>query len=226
MNLRSTFLAIGALFLTFSAVQAQDFELVDGAEHSFYPESSGYTDCAVHIVNKMESDLILEYKKIEVDFPSAWDVSWCDNRNCYGFFVDQDTMFPIGATKEAYFKVTVFPNGVADTAYIQYAVWNRYNPANADTMTMNIYVRWSAGRLSLMGMENNKAYPVPATEQLLLDLRGLSSAVLIDASGRTVAQWQGGSQQSVNVSAWKSGIYTLRYEDSGAVRTQSVLIGQ
>jgi hypothetical protein len=226
MNLRSTFLAIGALFLSFSVAQAQDFEFVDGTEHSFYPESSGYTDCAVHIVNKMESDLILEYKQIEVDFPSAWDVSWCDNRNCYGFFVEQDTMFPVGATKEAYFKVTVFPNGVADTAYIQYAVWNRYNPANADTMTINIYVRWSAGRVSLMSGEVARVYPVPVSEVLNVDLRGVQNASIFDAMGRKVMQLPVQEQAQVQVGQWPAGTYTLRYQEGVNTLSQSFIIGQ
>jgi hypothetical protein len=214
--------------LAFSTVSfAQDFELEGGANsHDFYPESSGYMDCAIHVTNKLSSDLILEYKKVSVDFPSAWDVSFCDNRNCYGVFIDQDTMFPISSQQDAYLKITVFPNGVADTAVVKYAIWNRYNESSMDTLTYNIFVRWSAGRVSLMSGEVARVYPVPVSEVLNVDLRGVQNASIFDAMGRKVMQLPVQEQAQVQVGQWPAGTYTLRYQEGVNTLSQSFIIGQ
>lgn len=214
--------------LAFSSIAfAQDFELEGGANtHDFYPESSGYMDCAIHVTNKLSSDLILEYKKVSVDFPSAWDVSFCDNRNCYGVFIEQDTMFPIAAEQDAYLKITVFPNGVADTAIVKYAIWNRYNESSMDTLTYNIYVRWAAGRVSFLTGEASRLYPIPAREFLNIDMRGLEMASIYDAMGRLVMHVPAQKMAQINVSDWSAGTYTLRYQEGSKALSQTFLVGQ
>ncbi len=227
MNFRKIALAVMANLALSTVAFAQDFELSGGANtRDFYPESSGYMDCDIHITNKLSTNLILEYKKVSVDFPAAWDLSFCDNRNCYGTFIDQDTMFPIASEQDAYLKVTVFPNGVADTAIVKYAVWNRYNESAIDTLTYNIYVRWSAGRVSLLGGELARAYPVPAREILYIDLREVQSAAIFDAMGRLVVQLPAQELAQINVVNWSAGTYTLRFQEGTAARSQSFVVGQ
>ena len=227
MNIRKIAFALVANLALSTAAFAQDFELEGGANtHDFFPESSGYMDCAIHITNTLSSDLILEYKKVSVDFPSAWDVSFCDNRNCYGMFIEQDTMFPIASQQDAYLKITVFPNGVADTAIVKYAVWNRYNESAIDTLTYNIYVRWSAGRVSLMSGDVARVYPVPVSEVLNVDLRGIRNASIYDAMGRKVIQLPAQEQAQIQVGYWSAGTYTLRYEEGNHTLSQSFVVGQ
>ena len=227
MNIRKIAFALVANLALSTAAFAQDFELEGGANtHDFFPESSGYMDCAIHITNTLSSDLILEYKKISVDFPSAWDVSFCDNRNCYGMFIEQDTMFPIASKQDAYLKITVFPNGVADTAIVKYAVWNRYNESAIDTLTYNIYVRWSAGRVSLMSGDVARVYPVPVSEVLNVDLRGIRNASIYDAMGRKVIQLLAQEQAQIQVGYWSAGTYTLRYEEGDNTLSQTFVVGQ
>jgi hypothetical protein len=227
MNIRKIAIAFVANLALSTAAFAQDFELEGGANtHDFFPESSGYMDCAIHITNSLSSDLILEYKKVSVDFPSAWDVSFCDNRNCYGMFIEQDTMFPIASKQDAYLKITVFPNGVADTAIVKYAVWNRYNESAIDTLTYNIYVRWSAGRVSLMSGDVARVYPVPVSEVLNVDLRGIRNASVYDAMGRKVIQLPAQEQAQIQVGYWSAGTYTLRYEEGNSTLSQTFVIGQ
>jgi len=227
MNIRKIAFALVANLALSTAAFAQDFELEGGANtHDFFPESSGYMDCAIHITNTLSSDLILEYKKVSVDFPSAWDVSFCDNRNCYGMFIEQDTMFPIASQQDAYLKITVFPNGVADTAIVKYAVWNRYNESAIDTLTYNIYVRWSAGRVSLMRGDVARVYPVPVSEVLNVDLRGIRNASIYDAMGRKVIQLPAQEQAQIQVGYWSAGTYTLRYEEGDNTLSQTFVVGQ
>jgi hypothetical protein len=227
MNIRKIAFALVANLALSTAAFAQDFELEGGANtHDFFPESSGYMDCAIHITNTLSSDLILEYKKVSVDFPSAWDVSFCDNRNCYGMFIEQDTMFPIASKQDAYLKITVFPNGVADTAIVKYAVWNRYNESAIDTLTYNIYVRWSAGRVSLMSGDVARVYPVPVSEVLNVDLRGIRNASIYDAMGRKVIQLPAQEQAQIQVGYWSAGTYTLRYEEGDNTLSQTFVVGQ
>jgi hypothetical protein len=141
-------------------------------------------------------------------------------------FIDQDTMFPISSQQDAYLKITVFPNGVADTAVVKYAIWNRYNESSMDTLTYNIFVRWSAGRVSLMSGEVARVYPVPVNEVLNVDLRGVQNASIFDAMGRKVMQLPVQEQAQVQVGQWPAGTYTLRYQEGVNTLSQSFIIGQ
>ena len=137
---------LGAVVLCTAAVtNAQAYSFEGGANQAFYPKATGYMDCAIHIKNEGSENLTLKYKKISVDFPSKWDFSFCDNVNCVTFFADSGTMAAIApGNNESSMKVSVYPNGFADTAVVKYAVWNESNPSKIDTLAFNIYVRWGA----------------------------------------------------------------------------------
>ena len=199
---------LGIVFCGVGSVLAQGFELENGkAEHTFYPNADMPVDCTIHFKNLKKSPIVFAYEKVSIDYPAVWDVSFCDNRNCYATFLDKDTMAKVAPNGEASLKLTVFPNGKADTALVKYALWDYDNPTDRDTLTWNIYIRWGADTKSWM-VDMLLAYPNPVADVLHVVGVDACKGQLIDAKGSVVKDvvLEAGK---LDVSALSSGVYTL-----------------
>ena len=164
-------------------------------------------DCTIHFKNLKKSPIVFAYEKVSIDYPAVWDVSFCDNRNCYATFLDKDTMAKVAPNGEASLKLTVFPNGKADTALVKYALWDYDNPTDRDTLTWNIYIRWGADTKSWM-VDMLLAYPNPVADVLHVVGVDACKGQLIDAKGsvvRDVVLEDG----KLDVSELPSGVYAL-----------------
>ena len=181
-------LIITASVFSTAGVYAQTIEIQGGKSHDFYPEASGFTDCYVYMKNIGSSSLRIAYEKVSVDYPTGWDVSFCDNRNCFFNFRDKDTFTAMAPAEKASIKITIFPKGTADTAVIKYAVWDVDNPSVKDTITFNIMVRWSAGT-QLSVMPQQAIYPIPANRDLQVNTLGVDYIEILDLSGKQVGHF-------------------------------------
>jgi len=206
-----------ALGLFSAGLKAQSFQAVEGNEVQYYPNANGFMDCAIHLKNLTQSPVVLQYKKVNVDFPSTWDISFCDNRNCFGGFVDEDTMSAISPDDEKNsLKLTVYPNGKADTATVVYEVWNKYVPADKITLTYTIMVRWNASTNSYE--VTTQIAPNPASNFVQL---AVSNAQMIDFQGRFVAEVNNGR---IELSDVPNGIYFVRFLQNGAWVNQRLVV--
>lgn len=202
---------LAMLFAGMGVAKAQGFELENGkAEHTYYPDATQPVDCAIHFKNLKKTAIVFAYEKVSVDYPTAWDVSFCDNRNCYATFLNNDTMAKVAPNAEASLKITVFPNGKADTAVVKYAIWDFDNPSDRDTIIWNIYVRWGANTQSWI-VDVATVYPNPVKD--VLTVKGVVSnkGQLVDAKGsfvKSVILEQG----RLDVSDLSAGIYSLLLE--------------
>jgi hypothetical protein len=216
-------LIITAMFLG-TSLSAQTFTTTEGSEVEYFPNATGFMDCAIHFENLTNEPIILSYKKVSVDFPSTWDVSFCDNRNCFGGFVDEDTMSPIAVSdKYNSIKLTVYPNGKADTGIVSYAVWNKYNPSDIDTLTFKIYVRWSASNENFIS-SFEQIYPNPTSGSLVINSPNrVTNVEILDLQGKNV------SKQSISIldnridlNGLPNGVYFLNYLDAGIKNSKKI----
>lgn len=206
-----------ALGLFSIGTNAQSFQAVEGTDVQYYPSANGFMDCAIHLKNLTQSPIILQYKKVSVDFPSTWDISFCDNRNCFGGFVDEDTMSAIAPDDEKNsLKLSVFPNGKSDTAVVVYEVWNKYIPADKITLTYTIMVRWGASTESYEVV--SMVSPNPANDYVQLPV---AAAQLLDVQGRIVSNTTTGSLNLLEV---PNGIYFVRFLQNNAWVNQKLVV--
>jgi hypothetical protein len=206
-----------ALGLFSIGTNAQSFQAVEGTDVQYYPSANGFMDCAIHLKNLTQSPIILQYKKVSVDFPSTWDISFCDNRNCFGGFVDEDTMSAIAPDDEKNsLKLSVFPNGKSDTAVVVYEVWNKYTPADKITLTYTIMVRWGASTESYEIV--TMVSPNPANDYVQLPV---AAAQLLDVQGRIVSNTTTGSLNLLEV---PNGIYFVRFLQNNAWVNQKLVV--
>lgn len=202
---------LAMLFAGMGVAKAQGFELENGkAEHTYYPDATQPVDCAIHFKNLKKTAIVFAYEKVSVDYPTAWDVSFCDNRNCYATFLNNDTMAKVAPNAEASLKITVFPNGKADTAVVKYAIWDFDNPSDRDTIIWNIYIRWGANTQSWI-VDMATVYPNPVKDVLTVMGVVSNKGQLVDAKGsfvKSVILDQG----RLDVSDLSAGIYSLLLE--------------
>lgn len=200
--------ATSLMVIGWGAAIAQGFEIENGkAEHTFYPDATAPVDCAIHFKNLKKTSIVFAYEKVSVDYPSAWDVSFCDNRNCYATFLNNDTMAKVAPNAEASLKITVFPNGKADTAVVKYALWDYDNPSDRDTIVWNIYIRWGASTNQWI-LEMAAAYPNPVKDVLTLVGVSTQKGQLVDAKGSFVKAVEI-QEGRLDVSDLRPGVYTL-----------------
>jgi hypothetical protein len=208
------FTLIGLLSLH---LNAQTFEAVEGKDVEYYPSANGFMDCAIHFKNLTQSPVVLQYKKVSVDFPSTWDVSFCDNRNCFGGFVDEDTMSAIVPEDEKNsLKITVYPNGKADTAVVVYEVWNKYLPSEKITLTYTIMVRWGASTPTYS--VSSSVYPNPANNFVFVPS---VNSEIIDLQGKIMKKCEG---NLIHLNEVPNGIYFIRYKQNGVVLNQKLVV--
>jgi hypothetical protein len=206
-----------ALGLFSIGTNAQSFQAVEGTDVQYYPSANGFMDCAIHLKNLTQAPVVLQYKKVSVDFPSTWDISFCDNRNCFGGFVDEDTMSAIAPDDEKNsLKLTVYPNGKSDTAVVVYEVWNKYSPTDKITLTFTIMVRWGASTESYEVV--TRVSPNPANDFVQLPV---ADAQLLDVQGRIVSNTTTGSLNLLEV---PNGIYFVRFLQNNAWVNQKLVV--
>jgi hypothetical protein len=213
-------------FVAFAFVNGQSHSFVGGSNQAFYPNATGYMDCAIHIKNEGVESINLKYKKISVDFPTKWDFSFCDNINCITFFADSGDMAAIpSGDSESSMKVTVYPNGFADTAVVKYQVWNKLSPSKIDTIAFNIYVRWGANVNQVSSTVT--CFPNPNKGQFTISgMSAISNIELTNLQGQkiNVSEINQGNQSFVAVQNAVSGIYFLSYFEGGKKKNTTLVI--
>lgn len=226
-NFAKKLLAVFSFLVLISSVSAQTYSFVGGAVQDFYPDATGSMDCAIHIKNESSSVLKLKYKKVSVEYPAKWEVSFCDNVNCSNSFSDTGVMFdiPVG-DEESSLKISTFPNGFADTAIVKYAMWDINAPSKIDTMVFNIYVRWGVGLSSLSNYAT--IFPNPSVNTFniqsntavsgieMLSLTGVKMPIQYSTNANGVV---------VNTSGLVAGVYNLIFLEGDIKRSSLVVVG-
>ena len=226
-NFAKKLLAAFSFLVLISSVSAQTYSLVGGAVQYFYPNATGSMDCAIHIKNESASVLKLKYKKVSVDYPANWDVSFCDNVNCSNSFSDTGVMFdiPVGDA-ESSLKLSTFPNGFADTAIVKYAMWDINAPSKIDTMVFNIYVRWGVGLNSLSNYAT--IFPNPSIHTFnIQSSASISGIEMLSLTGvkMPIQYTSNANGVVVNTSKLTAGVYNLIFVEGDIKRSSIVVVG-
>ena len=226
-NFAKKLLAAFSFLVLISSVSAQTYSLVGGAVQYFYPNATGSMDCAIHIKNESASVLKLKYKKVSVDYPAKWDVSFCDNVNCSNSFSDTGVMFdiPVGDA-ESSLKLSTFPNGFADTAIVKYAMWDINAPSKIDTMVFNIYVRWGVGLNSLSNYAT--IFPNPSIQTFNIQSSAAISGIeILSLTGvkMPIQYTSNANGVVVNTSKLTAGVYNLIFVEGDIKRSSIVVVG-
>ena len=213
-----------ALMMIVSLGYGQSVEYTDGKVLSWYAPNTGSYDCKIKIKNIKGQEVILKYAKVSSDFPSGWDVTLCDNFNCFTQLVDTGSFYPMKDMEYGEMKVTIDAKGVADTAYIKYAIWDKENPSLIDTIDYTIYVNFGANANTLANSDI-AIYPNPAKDVVNISASEGSIASLYSSNGQLlISETLANKVEQLDVSGMKAGLYVLTLLDSKGIRSSQLII--
>lgn len=208
-------LALIAVFSIVGYSQAQKtIGLAHGTEETFYVDEDlpdGFKSCKIKFFNAGTSDVEIEYKQIELDFPDAWMISFCDNRDCLPNFPMTGMYAPIKPGDTTEMKLDVFPSGGADSALVRYAIWDKALPNLVDTLVYKIYARWGLNVQSL-GSFSTRIYPNPSQgSDLNIAGNNIREVVIRAIDGRVVSKQLafGENEIRLNMSHLTNGQYYI-----------------
>lgn len=194
---------------------AQHVEFDGGKTHTYVMGHSGPTDCYLIFHNYLGKSADFVYNKIQDDYPKQWWVSFCDNVNCYASLIQSDTFATLKDSAEAEFKITVTPNGHADTSTVQYEFYEASNPNVKDTLTFVFIVQWGAGTQDLVS-GTYRVFPNPVTDQLHIPFAKSGSEISIyNETGSVVRKFQANASAVYSASDLMSGVYFVSYLSNG-----------
>jgi hypothetical protein len=224
--------AILCAFALMGAANAQrTIGLVKGSEAVFYVDENlpdGFKSCKISFYNKTNSDMIINYRKIKLDFPSSWMISFCDNRDCLPNFPESGSYAKIKPGDTTDMKLDVFPIGSADSAVIQYAIWDQNRPNDVDTLIYNVYARWGLNIQSVSG-NATRVYPNPVSgQELQLVGSNLQEVRVFSTDGRLLFESQAatGNQFTVPMRAMPNGTYLIEVTHAGGTDTHKVQLAR
>lgn len=209
--------------LVVSPIFAQGIEFEKGNKQSFWLSSADFTDCHIPFFNKTGSTASLVYNKVSVDWPSQWDVSFCDDLNCFTGFAQSDTFMPLANNGEAEFKITVTPNGHGDTGVIKYEIYSAANPNVRDTVEINIFVPWSASfpRFSTSGIS---VYPNPGAGVYAFQSVSAGIAYVVDLKGTTMYKSTAvAGENTMDLTSLPAGVYWFELRTSEGILREALV---
>lgn len=224
--------AILCAFALIGAANAQrTIGLVKGSESVFYVDENlpdGFKSCKISFFNKTNSDIIIKYRKIDLDFPSSWMISFCDNRDCLPNFPESGTYAAIKPGDTTEMKLDIFPIGSADSAVIQYAIWDQNRPNDVDTLIYNVYARWGLNIQSVSG-NTTRVYPNPASgQELQLVGSHLQNVRVFGTDGRLLfhSEVPASNQFTVPLNTLPNGTYVIEVTHAGGTDTHKVQLAR
>jgi len=165
-----------------------------------------------YVVNTSDAEITLRWIKQVQSKPNAAAAAICDNVLCYDPSV-HESEFSIAKGDSANFDFHYYPNGAAGPAVYRVLVEEAGNKSNkADvTFTMN-EIKTSA--FGMIGMEEVRVYPNPATEYFSVDgVDHLKEVIVYNLVGQEVKRFKASLKAKYDVSELIRGLYLVRLVD-------------
>jgi hypothetical protein len=200
-------------------------------ENEFFVDENmpdGFKSCTFYFYNNTETDIVIKYEQVFIDFPSTWMVNFCDNRDCLPNFPMSGSYATIKAKDTVDMKLDVFPNGGADTATVQYAIWEESNPNEKDTLTFRIFARWGL-QLLQMGKTHSTVYPNPLEQKTLqVQSSKINSVLVYGVDGKIWLRefMEGKDLAQIELAELPLGSYFVRVTHAAGVDTHRLLIAR
>ncbi len=203
---------------------AQGVTFDNGKIQNFTIPHTDPTDVHLYLTNKSGTATRVAYKKIGVDFPAKWIVQFCDDFNCRATFVD-DTFQTVANNGKVNLKITVYPEGFADTAVIKYEIYGINNPTKRDTVIATVMVQYGASVTTISTLDF-QLYPNPAANQLNVFTNSLGKISVINAQGAVVKNISGvAGKNAMDIADLAKGVYVIEVAGSqNTLRKQFVKI--
>lgn len=216
------------LILSFGCIKAQTLTYSPSKTFSANVLSQTPENFFIVIRNNGTTKINLTYSNASYSFPSGWNYGVCDTYNCMGGINPGNwnlDSLPPGAGNEFYIELSIDPGTVIGSGYLEVHLWQNDFPNQVDTLLWKI----SSPGVGVEEISDNKTmsvFPNPVKDILYIanDINENSLVYVTDALGRNMIRTTiSSTQNSIDVSSFEKGIYTLVIESKEKLRYQKII---
>lgn len=176
--------------------------------------TNGATDAA---------DSMFTWTVIELNQPSAWQLDFCDPAYCRTDAKQGESFdFKLRKGESGFMKADYYFKNVSGTGTAKVAIVCKTNPANADTLIINVN-SWLTSVNEVNKTKTLAFFPNPVKEQLHLTFPS-KEAITVDVFNvlgtRVKTFVHSGMNSQVNVGDLQNGIYFVRFTENGKLYTK------
>ena len=219
-------LLLGLMITLTAMTYAQDISITPTGNMTGTAELEEYNIFQVYLHNTSDEALNLSWRIVENTLPEEWNVTLCDNVNCYGILPQSADLDPIAAADSAIMKIDVNPELVAGQGILRFFINETGSPNPYKELIFDI----NSGITNTKDLFSGSVqiFPNPATEWVRIENQYDEELQfqLIDQQGRLlrIAKLNSQSQLEWGLADLASGTYYLRMESNDRVVVRQLLI--
>jgi hypothetical protein len=227
--MKKIILAAVMLMFTLSVFSQKTYEIIGTTEKTFFVDENmpdGFKSCTIYFHNTSDQDIVIQYEKINIDFPSAWMVNFCDNKDCLPNFPNTGSYASIKPKDTTDMKLDVFPSGGSDTALVQYAIWDQARANDRDTLSFRMFARWGLGWVQSSRVKS-QLFPNPSAQKIVtVQGERMTSVACYNLNGQLLVSQNvtDASQVPFDISGLPVGTYLLKVNHAKGSDTHTLIV--
>ncbi|MEM1218586.1 MAG: T9SS type A sorting domain-containing protein [Bacteroidota bacterium] len=217
---------VGLMMALTGMTFAQQISFTPTGNMTGIAELEEYNIFQVYLHNDSDDALNLSWRIVENTLPEEWNVTLCDNVNCYGILPQSADLDPIAAADSAIMKIDVNPELVAGQGILRFFINETGSPNPYKELIFDI----STGTTNTKDLFSGavQIFPNPATEWVRIEnqLDQNLQFQLIDQQGRLLrmATLNSEDQLEWGLDDLARGTYYLRMESNERVVVRTLLL--
>ncbi len=219
-------LLLGLMIALAAIASAQDISISPTGNMIGTAELEEYNIFQVYLHNDTDEALNLSWRIVENTLPEEWNVTLCDNVNCYGILPQSADLDPIAAADSAIMKIDVNPELVTGQGVLRFFINETGSPNPYKELIFDI----NTGTTNTQDLFSGSVqiFPNPATDWVRIENQHDQPLQfqLIDQQGRLLRMATLNSQDQLE---WgllhlPKGSYFLRMESNERVVVRKLLL--
>lgn len=169
------------------------------------------------------ADSMFTWTVIELAHPAGWQLDFCDPVYCRtDAKKDEKFDFKLRKGESGFMKADYYFKNVSGTGTARVSIVCKTNPANADTLTLNMN-SWVTGMNELSKTKTVASYPNPVKDQLNIKFPSKDDVTveIYNILGTRVKSFvHSGNNSQTNITELQNGVYFIRFTENGKLYTK------
>lgn len=215
-------------FLFVSFTTAQSFSFAPDDDYYGTAILENYNIFQIDIVNETADSLQLSWKFLTATTPEEWEVSLCDNMNCFGYIPDNGIMNPI-LDDDAFIKLDVNPGLIDGEGILTFLIFETNDQSVSHEIRFHIStIQVANENIPQISVE---IFPNPATDFINIENSENRDLVvnISNANGKQIHQslLLAGELKKIETNELSNGFYFLSLiNDKKIISTEKIIVSK
>ncbi|MBT5401987.1 MAG: hypothetical protein HOL28_00940 [Crocinitomicaceae bacterium] len=133
------FVALAILLISFNLVDAQSFKILGNGVQNITIDRNGKLELAeIKFLNTTQTDLYLNWERVENTLPIEWDYSMCAFGKCQIGIPTGGALKLISPGKPGFMAIHVFPKGIKGKGTVQFKLFDSRDESKFEVLEFHI----------------------------------------------------------------------------------------